>query len=524
MGIVNEKIVMDFYVEQMKLDNIMFLKGRNLYKEKIEKEIIALENAQNMNESIQYAKNLWKLLFESAMSYIDSDKRGYDELFSYFDEYVDFEELIFASDSFYRDHTLHCLWVYFLGEYLKRHDDFKNTFNDVLIEAKSMIYSLKYIFEKSKHTDITNKVADSIEKFAENLNSYESIRCIAALTHDLGYPIKKISKINKCVKKVLPFFSIRNYDEFNFNYSDIQQNFISDFLEIITTDVSPIILGDFENSAEREIYNRIFKLDIEKAKANNGKNIEKWFMVDDDEIDRLNKEELDILKSICDVRVRIYTDISEHARFSNDLEQYEHGIMSAFLLMKTLSAFNTTAIVYKNHKDFDRNFSNNNRIFAITEILRAISNHTSQNFKISCVEDFSEFLILVDELEEFSRVSRANQNRQYISEFCKTDIYMKDDWFCVDFIFDNDEVEGIDPEKAFKGRCKRFLNLFDIAEMDNNVKIRLRCIGMVSENENTYCLEIANKYVNITVNDGEKNIPEYLKSRTFYTKEEYMNL
>ncbi|MHA1211837.1 MAG: hypothetical protein ACTSSH_05180, partial [Candidatus Heimdallarchaeota archaeon] len=49
------------------------------------------------------------------------------ELFKYFKEFVEFEELIFASDSFYRDHTLHCLWVYFLGEYLFNND--KSTCN-----------------------------------------------------------------------------------------------------------------------------------------------------------------------------------------------------------------------------------------------------------------------------------------------------------------------------------------------------------------------------------------------------------
>ena len=43
-----------------------------------------------------------------------------DETMNEYAKLSDVEELIFASDSFYRDHTLHCIWVYFLGEYLKR--------------------------------------------------------------------------------------------------------------------------------------------------------------------------------------------------------------------------------------------------------------------------------------------------------------------------------------------------------------------------------------------------------------------
>jgi len=45
---------------------------------------------------------LWKVLFEAAMEYIDPNKQRYDDLFKYFDEFVKFEELIFASDSFVR--------------------------------------------------------------------------------------------------------------------------------------------------------------------------------------------------------------------------------------------------------------------------------------------------------------------------------------------------------------------------------------------------------------------------------------
>ena len=79
-----------------------------------------------MNEKISITKDLWKALFEASMSFIDPDKDGYDKLFKYFDNYVEFEELIFASDSFYRDHTLHSLWVYFLGDYILKEPSFKD--------------------------------------------------------------------------------------------------------------------------------------------------------------------------------------------------------------------------------------------------------------------------------------------------------------------------------------------------------------------------------------------------------------
>ena len=53
--------------------------------------------------------------------------------------------------------------------------------------------------------------------FQEICNAYrdiknynDSLRCVTSLTHDLGYPIKKITKINKSMKNILPYFSINS--------------------------------------------------------------------------------------------------------------------------------------------------------------------------------------------------------------------------------------------------------------------------------------------------------------------------
>ncbi|WIV12732.1 hypothetical protein [Proteiniborus sp. MB09-C3] len=56
------------------------------------------------------------------------------------------------------------------------------------------------------------------------------------------------------------------------------------------------------------------------------------------------------------------------------------------------------------------------------------------------------------------------------------------------------------------------------------MKIRLRCIDKVLENNNIYCLEIAKKYADIIKNGEERNIPKYLRTKIFYTKEEYAML
>lgn len=60
----------------------------------------------------------------------------------------------------------------------------------------------------------------------------------------------------------------------------------------------------------------------------------------------------------------------------------------------------------------------------MNNILTAMADHTSDGYKISSINTYSSFLTFIDELAEFSRISRANQNREYIIGFSSSSIYM----------------------------------------------------------------------------------------------------
>ena len=152
--------------------------------------------------------------------------------------------------------------------------------------------------------------------------------------------------------------------------------------------------------------------------------------------------------------------------------------------------------------------------------MASISNHTSDSYQIEHIDENS-FLTFVDELEEFSRISRASQNREYVEEFCDTALYMEDGWLNIVFEFNNTNLDNLDPEISFKGRCKRFLSLFDIANLDEYLKIRVTILGKLPTDQNEYVLEIAKHHADIRINGESKDIPKYLKSTQFLTKEEY---
>ena len=101
---------------------------------------------------------------------------------------------------------------------------------------------------------------------------------------------------------------------------------------------------------------------------------------------------------------------------------------------------------------------------------------------------------------------------------------MEDGWLNVVFEFNNDKLDNLDPEISFKGRCKRFLSLFDIANLDKYLKIRVKIVGKLPTDENEYVLEIAHKHADIRINGESQIIPKYLKSTQYYTKEEYAQM
>lgn len=516
MNYINETTVLDFYLSQIEEDKIKFLQDREELKEEVKKNVIELRGAEDLHEKIEIAKKLWKALFKASMSYIDSDMRGYDDLFKYFDEYVNFEELIFASDSFYRDHTMHCLWVYFLGEYLFRKEEFKGVFNEYNRELNN-VKKFSEVINKCELDNYFNEFNTIIKSF--DIEDFEdSIRCVAALTHDLGYPIKKINKVNSCIGKILPYFSLNNYKEFNFSYNTIQQGFIDNFINLMSKNISfqsDNIVGDEEKEEYfKKLVERVFEFDKSYSITS----------IKEEELRNLDSSELKSLKRVLELKAIITEQISERLRYNNDFEQYQHGIMSAFLLMKTLKAFSTVKLLYVDNQNLKMGPNAIKEFQTKRIIMGAIADHDSASFRVSGINRESDFLILIDELEEFSRISRANMNRQYVEEFCKSKIYYEEGVLNIDFVFDNENIANLDPERAFKGRCNRFLSLFNIKELSPNLRIRLRCIGKLPYDDNVYTLEIGRKYANIIINNEEQNIPKYLKSSEFHTKEMYMKL
>jgi hypothetical protein len=514
MVLLNENSVMAYYLELMKEDEISFLIGKDEAKKSIEKIIIKIQETDEIHDKIQEAKELWKLLFEHSMGFLDRDKQGYDELFKYFDEFVNFEELIFASDSYYRDHTLHCLWVYFLGEYVFHKPEFKNILQNFNRTFRLAEHVCKYM-NALEAPSIFGEICAILQRVAQMLVFEDSLRCIIALTHDLGYPLKKITKINKSIGKILPYFSISKFNQFTFQFETIQQIYIENLLELLSIRISfEVDMGDLAYDERQSVLEMIDKLNQITGSLLNLQNPdEELFNSLKDDLKTVTDKEADVLRRIYTVKASIQKDVSAVLRFSNDFEKYEHGILSSYLLMKTLNAFSNMRLNTNLPLNLPVTEIDIPIIQSKLNVLRAIADHTSQGFQITDIVSYSDILVLFDEFEDFSRISRANQFRQFTHEFCKTDIGVENEYLKIDNIFDDTNVADLNPEIHFKDKCMKFMQVFDIENLDENLKLKFRCIGKLPTNKNVYEVTIQRESMKISINDEEINPGEYLKTK-----------
>ncbi len=466
--IIKKETVINYYLELMKKGKITFLKGEEEHIQKIRDNLKALGKEKDFGKELEYAIEVWKSLFIAAMGHLDENvtKYEYENIFEYFDTFVNFEGLIFASDPYYRDHTLHSFWVYFLGEYLIKKEDFKKLFEEYHQDARC--HKMRDIF-----LNIELNETNVYRYYDERINSLkkydDSARCIIALTHDLGYPLVKIKKINKKISKILPFFSIETFEEFKFQYGNNKNIYVETFLDILS---SPVYISTEEicyDDKQKEVLGKINEV---SRTAFGSEDYKEALKVLKESFDKLGESKVDFQNS---QRRSFYhfEDKQTFMRYARDFEHYEHGIMSAYLIIKNFEAF--SSISPRSSKIGKIAESINPLNDVKLDILIAISNHTSKGYSISKLHGLSkwcDFLILVDEIEEFSRLTRAGKNRSFEEQLCKTKIkFTEDDYLKTEFIFEN-PIEGVDPKKFYKDKCNKLLKIFDVPNLEDYMRFK----------------------------------------------------
>ena len=303
----------------------------------------------------QTGKKLWHELASYSLKNIDPDSKGNSKLFSFLDAATEFEDILYGLEDYYRDHTLHSLWVYLIGEFILR-----DHLTDIYQKLNWYLYN---DIERDKSDYSERLVRESRQLEKEYLKEVEihkdAIWCLIALCHDLGYSLSKLNKLNEKARKVLNFFDIPNFQQIGFSIDIEKQYLVTQFLELMAIDVRIVPSSD--------------------------------------------KKE---------VLVKSYRDDATYWRLCRALEQREHGILSAYLIYKILGFFADTALRGPSEEwGLESVEVKENIIRGV--ILFSIAQHQFDFAFLNQIGGLGEILVLADEIEEFSRYGRQTVSRKY---------------------------------------------------------------------------------------------------------------
>jgi hypothetical protein len=265
---------------------------------------------------------------------------GIDEMDKYFNDFIEYESVLYGLDKYYRDHVNHVLQVWSIGIGLLFGKDSK------LNLKLNDNFSIKT--EKDFHFEIEEKEEKIERELTVSKSELFAMWTVIALCHDLGYPIEKTSQINRQAKKIINYFGNMQFTELDYSFSILNTFLVEKFLNIISSKVVKSENTKPENT-------KIFQTSIQTK----------------------------------------YRD-----KLSKSLEDYKHGIYSSLLLFKNLTYFlETDYSINTNYIDA----CDAKQFYIRKEILRSIAGHTCPKLYHNELNTLSFLLILCDELQEWNR-------------------------------------------------------------------------------------------------------------------------
>jgi len=262
---------------------------------------------------------------------------GISALWEYFEALTEFERVLYGSQASYRDHVIHMLRVWLVGVYILTGFSSVEDLEIHLAPGKP----------QSKDAVSTACAVTPEERWA--------MWTVAALCHDLGYPLEKTHRINDEIDRMLSHFGNISSGRYTYSFQTQHRSLNEIMLRLVSSKVRQIKAP--EGSTPDKL-------------ANSGKyqTAQQW---------------------------------KYYVKFAHSFEELKHGIISCLVLIKTL--------VYFMEADYDPNRDGrltleDARQFCIrNQILRAIASHTCPEVYHLQINTLSFLLILCDELQQWGR-------------------------------------------------------------------------------------------------------------------------
>ncbi len=385
------------------INNNPFLK--NITKD----EIMKLDEKYNLNYQSKQLIDIWAMMLGDAIvflkkldnreKYSDEMKLGVKKLYNYINDFQNNELIFYGSVNDYRDHTVHVFRTYLLGDYF-----IKNSFgyNNIKIGIEEIEDKIKKKEIKLSEEKKTSKL------FQITKEEKEAMWCIISLTHDLGYPLQSINKINEKVRGLMKNYGPNPLRELEYTYFN-QIEKTSDFaLKFMSSDIAP-----------------------------------------------------DHGKFLIHIQPKYYE------KFISAASDLNHGVLSSILLMKDLVYFKESDYLFDNEKGFKN--KDVKQFFIRREIIRSIASHSCDDIYHLLIPNYSFLLNIFDEMQEWGRprLIDITKRRGSLSELKidKFNEYEID--YSVIFKFENpkkilpkerNNASG-EIENYFRAKCEKWLNV-----------------------------------------------------------------
>ena len=225
-----------------------------IVREKLNKIQLRTEEEFELFQYLSEIKELWTILIEKSiicLRYYDerepfqpkdgrSTKKepyayGVTELKKFFERYVEYEDVLYGSASYYRDHVVHVFRVWLLG-------------------LRQLLYNDCEYLERIK---IENGYdVNYLEKL--------SVWTIIALTHDLGYPLQKSQEIVDKTRMMMKSFVENTIVMMDLSFSGVQNSMNDYVLRFISSKMREIdtttgLLKDLKTDKKKEVVSKVHK-------------------------------------------------------------------------------------------------------------------------------------------------------------------------------------------------------------------------------------------------------------------------
>lgn len=266
---------------------------------------------------------------------------GIEDLYAYYDQFTKFESILYGSDKYYRDHIQHPLRVWIIGLHvIKDHgkDFHLRAGNIIVVDEKDAISSLNVN---------TSKEQENKYPLYLSIAELSAMWTIIALTHDLGYPLEKVERINDQLEKMLNQYGKIGFTKSGFSFQVQHDHLVRMLMNIISSTL---------------------------MWRNNSSDTSNW---------------------------STHRRPKYLAKFSKSWEMFDHGIVSSLILLKSLTFFLESDITLDQDKLLNREDA---RQFSIrSEILHSIASHTAPKIYHLSANTLPFLLILCDDLQEWGR-------------------------------------------------------------------------------------------------------------------------